>query len=75
MNPLLLDGLTQVRGKCQSWRERMDEDDRWNSDLAMAAKRVSCSCFIEGTQWEATAGTLPEDCPEAATCRYHVLAW
>jgi hypothetical protein len=75
VNPLILDGQTQVRGKCQYWRERMNEDDRWDTGVAAAAKHVRCSCFIEGTQWETTAGTLPEDCPDASVCRYHVLAW
>lgn len=75
MNPLKLDGQTQVRGKCQYWRERMSEEDRWDSDIKASQKRVRCSCFIEGTQWDATAGTLPEDCPDALTCRYHVRAW
>lgn len=75
MNPLVLDGQTAVVGKCQYWRERMDEDDRWDADVKQAAKRVRCSCFIEGTQWETLAGTLPADCPEATICRYHVRSW
>jgi hypothetical protein len=75
VNPLTLDGQTQVRGKCQYWRERMNEDDRWDSDVKYAAKRVRCSCFIEGTLWDATAGELPGECPDALTCRYHVRTW
>jgi hypothetical protein len=75
VNPLALDGQLQVLGKCQYWRERMDEDDRWDADIKFNAKRVRCSCFIEGTMWDTLAGTLPTDCPDAATCRYHVRSW
>jgi hypothetical protein len=75
VNALALDGQTNVIGKCQYWRERMNEDDRWDSDVKFAAKRVKCSCFIEGTQWDATAGELPDECPASLTCRYHVRSW
>lgn len=70
-----LDGQTQVRGKCQYWRERLYDDDRWDIDVAPQARRVRCSCFIEGATWEATVGTLPEECPNRYTCRYHVPTW
>lgn len=70
-----LDGQAQVRGKCQYWRERMNEDDRWDIDLRPPARRVVCSCFVEGAMWNATVGTLPDDCPDRYTCRYHVSAW
>jgi len=75
VNPLTLDGQTAVVGKCQYWRERMSEDDRWDNDIKYALKRVKCSCFIEGMQWDALAGELPGDCPDALTCRYHVRTW
>lgn len=75
MGPVKLDGQTQVRGKCQYWRERMLEDDRWDLDLKLHAKRVACTCFVEGTRWEATVGTLPNDCPDQHACRYHVTTW
>ena len=75
MYPLALDGQTQVRGKCQYWRERMIEDDRWDTGIKFSAKRVKCTCFIEGTQWDATAGELPTECPIALICRYHVRTW
>jgi hypothetical protein len=72
---LLLDGQSQVRGKCQYWRERMNEDDRWDTDVKPLAKRVKCSCFIEGTLWDAIVGDLPVECPISLTCRYHVRTW
>jgi hypothetical protein len=75
MNPLTLDGQTQIRGKCQYWRERMVDEDRFDCTLKAPAKRVKCTCFIEGTQWDTTVATLPAECPEALTCRYHVRSW
>jgi hypothetical protein len=75
MGPIKLDGQTQVRGKCQYWRERMYEDDRWDTDLKPHTRRVRCSCFVEGTMWEATVGTIPDDCPEHDRCRYHIASW
>lgn len=75
MNALVLDGTLQVEGKCQYWRERMDEDDRWDTGIKFPAKRVRCSCFIEGTQWDTVVGDLPADCPDAAPCRYYVRTW
>jgi hypothetical protein len=75
VNPLVLDGQMQVLGKCQYWRERMDEDDRWDVGVKYQTKRVRCSCFIEGTLWDRMVSTLPGDCPDASTCRYHVRSW
>lgn len=72
MDRRTLDGQTQVRGKCRYWRERMYEDDRWDIDVKRADKRVRCCCFVEGTFWEASVSTLPEDCPSRHACRYHV---
>ena len=71
----LLDGQTQVRGKCQFWRERADEYDRWDPDVKIPAKRVTCACFIEGRLWQVTVGTLPDDCPESDRCRYHIAGY
>jgi len=68
----VLDGQTQIRGKCQYWRERMDEYDRWDPDVKFAAKKVICACFVEGRVWPVTVATLPEDCPERDHCRYHI---
>jgi len=75
MNPITLDGQTQVIGKCHYWRERMLDDDRWDTDVKYPDKRVKCSCFIEGTQWDTTVGELPSECPEERSCRYHVRTW
>jgi hypothetical protein len=71
----VLDGQTQIRGKCQYWRERMDEYDRWDPDIKPADKRVTCACFIEGKLWRATVSTLPGDCPDRDHCRYHILMY
>ena len=67
-----LDGQAQIRGKCQYWRERMDEYDRWDRDVRPADKRVTCSCFVEGRLWAVTVETPPADCPERDRCRYHI---
>jgi hypothetical protein len=75
MGAIKLDGQSQVRGKCQYWRERMNDDDRWDIDLKPHERRVMCSCFVEGDQWDATVGTLPDDCPDRFRCRYHVRTW
>lgn len=75
MNATALDGQAQMRGKCQYWRERMYEDDRWDSSVKGGEKRVCCSCFIEGTFWESSVAALPDDCPSRYTCRYHIQAW
>jgi hypothetical protein len=75
VNPLTLDGQTQVVGKCHYWRECMNEDDRWDADIKYAAKRVRSTCFIEGTQWDSTTADLPADCPDSLTCRYYVKTW
>lgn len=72
MVPSVLDGQTQIRGKCQFWRERIDEYDRWDRDVKLPDKRVVCACFIEGRLWVATVSTLPEDCPQRDHCRYHI---
>lgn len=66
------DGMTQVRGKCQFWRERLNEDDRWDPQVKPAKRRVDCSCFVEGDCWESTIATLPSDCPQKLRCRYYM---
>ena len=63
-----LDGQTQVPGKCRYWRECLSEDDRWDTDVKPLARRVRCSCFVDGALWESTVGTLPEDCPNRYAC-------
>jgi hypothetical protein len=66
------EGLIAVGGKCAYWRERMHDDDRFDPDIKEQDKRVVCTCFIEGTSWQATAGTLMPDCPDRWHCRYYV---
>jgi len=75
MNPKVLDGQSYVRGKCQFWRERMHEEDRWDLDVKRDKKRVRCTCFVEGTLWDTDVATLPDDCPSRWSCRYHIQAW
>lgn len=70
-----LDGQTQIRGKCQYWRERVDEYDLWDPDVKPRAKRVTGACFVEGRLWQYTVGTLPDDCPDCYHCRYHVAMY
>ena len=72
MSSTVLDGQTQIRGKCLYWRERMDEYDRWDLDVKPRDKRVLCSCFVEGKLWQVTVATLPGDCPDSEHCRYHI---
>lgn len=66
--------MTQVRGKCQYWRERLNEDDRWDLAVKPPQRRVDCSCFVEGDRWEATISSVPLDCPVHFRCRYYIKA-
>jgi len=66
------DGYAPIRGKCTYWRERANDDDRWESRIKRGDKRVTCSCFVEGTQWSVTESTVPSDCPERLHCRYYI---
>jgi hypothetical protein len=66
------DGYAPIRKKCNYWRERRNEDDIWDSRLKKADRRVECSCFVEGRLWQATASTIPADCPQRLQCRYYI---
>ena len=66
------DGYAPVRGKCMYWRERDNEDDRWDTSVKPDDKRVECSCFVEGMIWSVTTSTVPPDCPDRRHCRYYV---
>jgi hypothetical protein len=66
------DGYSPIRGKCNYWRERPHEDDRWDMTVKAPDKRIECSCFVEGKVWYATASTIPPDCPERFHCRYYI---
>ena len=66
------DGFTPIKGKCIYWREATNEDDRWETRVKKADKRVDCSCFVEGKGWQATASTIPDDCPDLLHCRYYI---
>lgn len=66
------DGYSPVKGKCNYWRERPVEDDRWDMSVKKADKRVDCSCFVEGKAWMHTVADVPSDCPDALHCRYYI---
>lgn len=66
------DGFSPIVGKCNYWRERPNEDDRWDTSVKAPDKRVECSCFIEGKVWYATASDIPGDCPDRFHCRYYI---
>ena len=67
-----MDGYDPVPGKCNFWRERLNDEDRWDSSLKKEDRRVECSCFVEGDTWQVTVTTVPSDCPERFRCRYYV---
>jgi hypothetical protein len=65
------DGYAPIRKKCTYWRERCSDDDRFDFRMKPEDKRVECSCFVEGKAWQATASTIPSDCPDRLHCRYY----
>jgi hypothetical protein len=67
-----VDGFAPVKGKCNWWREKLDEEDRFDTRLKRERHRVHCSCFVEGRGWEYVVEDLPEDCPESRRCRYYI---
>jgi hypothetical protein len=67
--------FTPVRGKCTYWRERVDEDERWDSRVKREDRKVFCSCFVEGYVWAATIDTVEADCPRRDHCRYYVKTY
>jgi len=68
----MADGFSPIKGKCTYWRETLVEDDRFDSRVKKADKRVLCNCFVEGNTWPATVSTIPRDCPETYHCRYYI---
>jgi hypothetical protein len=68
----MADGFAPIKGKCMYWRERLYEDDRFDSRIKKDDKRIECSCFVEGDLWPATVSTIPPDCPERFHCRYYI---
>lgn len=61
-----------VRGKCTYWREQLNGEERWDTRIKSADRRVECTCFVEGDIWTVTVGTVPSDCPKRHHCRYYV---
>lgn len=66
------DGYAPIKGKCTYWRELASEDDRWDTSVKPADRRIVCSCFVEGKAWYYTASTAPADCPDRLHCRYYI---
>lgn len=66
------DPYAPVRGKCTWWREFPREEDRLDTRLKPAEKRVDCSCFVEGTVWEFCDADVPVECPQHRYCRYYI---
>jgi hypothetical protein len=67
-----LDGFTPIRGKCFYWREKLNEEDRFDRRLKSNEWRVDCTCFVEGTRWCYTVDTVPSNCPLYLHCRYYI---
>jgi len=66
------DPYARVPGKCVWWREMPNEDDRTDTRIKPAEKRVECSCFVEGYLWTFTVVEVPRECPSSRSCRYFV---
>jgi hypothetical protein len=63
---------TPVKNKCTWWRESIHDDDRHDTSVKLAEKRVQCMCMIEGQGWTFPHAEVPADCPEARRCRYYI---
>jgi len=61
-----------IRGKCFYWRERLNDEDIYNTRIKKGDRRMQCSCFVEGHQWTFTESTMPPDCPNKLHCRYYI---
>lgn len=64
--------FSPVSGKCVYWRERLDEEERWDWRTKPGDMRVRCTCFIDGYVWDATGDTVAADCPRRDHCRYYI---
>lgn len=60
-------------GKCNYWRETLNDEDQHDVHLKKGERRVNCTCFIEGESWEFIEREVPSDCPNKRKCRYYVL--
>jgi hypothetical protein len=69
-----VDGFTPIRGKCFYWREKLVEEDRYDTRLKKDEWRVDCTCFVEGSQWRYTITEVPANCPMHRSCRYYILS-
>ena len=65
-------GFAPVKNKCTWWRETLHEDDAFDITIKLPAKRVRCTCQVEGQGWTYVYAELPSDCPESRRCRYYI---
>ncbi|MDO8962874.1 MAG: hypothetical protein Q7W30_00090 [Coriobacteriia bacterium] len=72
MSPSDQTGFAPIRGKCTYWRESLNDEDRWDTSVKREDRRIACTCFVEGDQWQFTVSTTPSDCPRRYHCRYYV---
>ena len=67
-----MDNYAPVKGKCTWWREVPRIEDEYDATLKPDQRRVTCSCFVEGFQWEFLVPDVPRECPRAKNCRYYI---
>ncbi len=67
-----MDSYTPIKGKCTWWREIPNQEDAYTVSIKDAAKRINCTCFVEGHYWTMPRGEVPSDCPNARACRYYI---
>lgn len=67
-----MDGFSPIPGKCFYWRERLNQEDRFDTRLKKAQWRVECTCFVEGDLWTFTVDEVPSNCPQRYHCRYYI---
>ena len=65
-------GFSPVKGKCTWWRETPHIDDAHDMSVKRPAKRVVCTCTVEGQMWTFVQAEVPADCPESRRCRYYI---
>lgn len=68
----MADGYTPIKTKCTWWRERMLDEDAYNTRVKDDEKRLACSCFVEGLGWTFARAQVPTDCPLSRQCRYWI---
>ncbi len=69
-----VDPYSPIKGKCTWWREVAVDEDVHDIMVKPEAKRVRCTCFVEGYSWTQTRADVPRECPESDHCRYYIVA-